>query len=102
MAAASAARLGCAAEVRFSEGYPPVTNDEALFGLVASAVPGLVGLAEPLLIAEDFAWYQRYLPGVFLLLGTGTGTPLHSDAFDFDEAVLMRGLEIYERLVRIA
>lgn len=101
VAADAAARLGCTCEVHFSEGYPPVVNDPALFGLVASALPGLAELPEPLLIAEDFAWYQRHLPGVFLLLGCAPAAPLHSDAFDFDEAVLMRGLEAYERIVRI-
>ena len=56
-------------------------------------------LPEPLLIAEDFAWYQQWLPGMFLLLGTGTGIPLHSDRFDFDESILVAGLDVYKRLV---
>lgn len=94
-------RLGCTTEVGFSEGYPPVVNDEGLFAEVATALPHLGHVPEPLLIAEDFAWYQQWLPGVFLLLGTGTGTPLHSDVFAFDEAILMRGVETYERLVML-
>ena len=53
----------------------------------------------PLLIAEDFAWYQQWLPGMFLLLGTGTDIPLHSDRFDFDESILIAGLDAYKRLV---
>lgn len=91
--------VGCQASVHFSEGYPPVVNDEALFAQVAAVLPQLRTLDEPLLIAEDFAWYQQYLPGVFLLLGTGTGIALHSDTFDFDEEVLMEGVRTYERLV---
>ena len=58
-------------------------------------------LPEPLLIGEDFAFYQRHLPGAFLLLGTGTGIPLHADTFDFDERILATGLETYKKLVRI-
>lgn len=101
LAERDAAALGCTATVHYSEGYPPVTNDASLYGLVKDALPGLAELPAPLLIAEDFAWYQRWLPGVFLLLGTGGAAPLHSDTLDFDEAVLMRGVEAYERLVRI-
>ena len=56
-------------------------------------------LPEPLLIAEDFAFYQKHLPGVFLLLGTGTGIPLHADTFNFDERVLTQGLAAYRRLI---
>ena len=37
--------------------------------------------------------------GVFLLLGTGTGTPLHADTFDFDERVLLTGVDAYRRLL---
>ncbi|MGN0286245.1 MAG: amidohydrolase [Atopobiaceae bacterium] len=94
--------VGCQASVHFSEGYPPVVNDEALYAQVAAVLPQLRTLDEPLLIAEDFAWYQQYLPGVFLLLGTGTGIALHSDTFDFDEEVLMEGVRTYERLVMMA
>lgn len=97
----AASRLGCTANVHFSEGYPPVVNDAALYRLVEDALPDLGYIPEPLLIAEDFAWYQQWLPGVFLLLGTGTGIPLHSDTFVFDESILMRGVETYERLIRI-
>lgn len=97
----AAERLGCTAEVGLSKGYPPVVNDVELFKQVSAMLPDLKDIPEPLLIAEDFAWYQQWMPGVFLLLGTGTGIPLHSDAFAFDEAILMRGVETYERLVML-
>lgn len=93
---------GCTAEITFSEGYPPVTNDAALFSAVEEALPELGRIDEPLLIAEDFAFYQRALPGVFVLLGTGTGTPLHADTFDFDERVLLAGVDAYRRLLLMA
>lgn len=92
---------GCDSDVHFSDGYPAVINDEPLFDVTSSALHGVQMLSEPLLIAEDFAWYQRYLPGVFLLLGTGTGIPLHADTFDFDEAILAQGLSAYKTLVRL-
>lgn len=93
---------GCAVEITFSEGYPPVTNDAALFSVAERALTELRRIDEPLLIAEDFAFYQRALPGVFMLLGTGTGTPLHADTFDFDERVLLAGVDAYRRLLRMA
>ena len=95
-----AAEAGCTVDVDFSEGYPPVVNNEELFELASRHID-VAELPKPLLIAEDFAFYQRHLPGVFLLLGTGTGIPLHADTFDFDEEVLMAGLETYKRLIRI-
>lgn len=102
LAESAAKTEGCAVDVTFSEGYPPVDNDAALFSLVERALPGMGRIDEPLLIAEDFAFYQRCLPGVFLLLGTGTGVALHSDGFDFDERVLLAGVETYRRLLRMA
>ena len=95
-----ATEAGCTVEVDYSEGYPPVVNNPELFAL-ASAHVNIEELPEPLLIAEDFAFYQRHLPGVFMLLGTGTTTPLHADTFTFDESILVSGLEAYKRLIRI-
>ena len=82
-----------------SEGYPPVINDRKLFEDAEKRIPELQKLPKPLLIAEDFAFYQKELPGLFMLLGTGTGIPLHSDRFNFDERVLVRGVEIYTKLL---
>lgn len=91
--------LGCTASVHFSHGNPAVVNDAELFRMVQKAVPSLHDVSEPLLIAEDFAWYQQRLPGVFLLLGTGTGIPLHANTFDFDGSVLQVGLDVYKSLL---
>ncbi len=102
IAARCAGEAGCSVKVHFSEGYPPVVNDVTVFTQAASALPELQELPEPLLIAEDFAWYQQWIPGVFLLLGTGTGIPLHADTFDFDEAILAKGVDAYLRLLGLA
>lgn len=92
---------GCRFRLHFSEGYPPVLNDSGLFEQVRLALPGLEALPEPLLIAEDFSFYQRRLPGVFLLLGTGRDIPLHADTFDFEEPALLAGLRAYEALLML-
>lgn len=99
LAEGAARTEGCTVDVTFSEGYPPVDNDAELFSLVERALPEVGRVEEPLLIAEDFAFYQRCLPGAFLLLGTGTGVALHADRFDFDERVLLAGVEAYRRLL---
>ena len=112
------ASAGCAGEIDFAEGYPPVTNDAALYELAVRALPELQRVEEPLLIAEDFAFYQRHLPGVFFLLGVGepeSGTrasnvgdlgvahsALHTDTLMFDERLLLPGLSAYQRLVHLA
>ncbi len=114
----------CTYELSFATGYPPVDNDPALFGLTQQALPELQLVEEPLLIAEDFAFYQRHLPGVFFLLGTGApqgaagcvqdnpcdeeGCPafatsaLHADNMLFSEEALLPGLEVYKRLLHLS
>ena len=52
------------------------------------------------MIAEDFAFYQRKIPGVFLFLGTGSGIPLHNCRFNFDESVLQTGIQMDLSLLR--
>lgn len=96
-----AAETRSTVEVDFTEGYPPVVNDPELFALAAKHLPELTELPEPLLIAEDFSFYQRHMPGMFTLLGTGTGIPLHADTFNFSEEVLVAGVETYKKLIRI-
>lgn len=94
-----AGETGCRVVVDFSDGYPPVMNDTEVYTQARRALPHLQELPQPLLIAEDFAWYQQWIPGLFLLLGTGTGIPLHADTFDFDEAILATGVDAYLRLL---
>ncbi len=83
-------------ELRF--GYPPVINDEAVTEIartVATDVLGADAIAEyePMMGAEDFAFYQRVVPGCFFWLGGALNPPRehHRSDFDIDESVLPRG-----------
>ncbi len=51
-------------------------------------------LVEPVMAAEDFAEYQQEIPG----LPTCTA-PLHSSHFNFDERVLLTGVETFKRIL---
>ncbi|MBR2511550.1 MAG: amidohydrolase [Firmicutes bacterium] len=94
---------GCKFTVAHSEGYPPVNNDDRLYVRAASILGdlGFKPLDKPSMIAEDFSFYQQEVPGLFMFLGTGTGIPLHSSNFDFDEEILAKGVESYLRLLKI-
>ena len=88
---------GCTVEVSMNDGYPAVLNPEDLYRRVKSLVP-FRELAEPSMTSEDFSWYQRHLPGLFFFLGTGDTPALHADNFNFDEQILVKGADFFEKL----
>ena len=90
---------GCTVDIHMPDGYPAVINDPELFDKVCAMVP-VQQLEEPLMISEDFSWYQRFVPGVFFLLGIGDAPALHANNFDFDESVLLKGVEFYETIIQ--
>lgn len=95
------AEFGCTAKIHFTEGYPAVMNDPALCCRTREMVQW-EELDQPSMTAEDFGWYQRFVPGVFFFLGLGDVPALHSDKFDLDESVLVKGAELFENLTEVA
>jgi hippurate hydrolase len=52
----------------------------------------------PSMTSEDFAEYQLLVPGVFFFLGTGNTAALHATTFNFDEEILLKGADFFEKL----
>lgn len=94
---------GARIDIHFSTGYPAVINDAKLYEKVLHALDDeqIVILDRPEMTSEDFSYYQRLVPGLFFFLGTGTGIALHANTFDFDEHVLVKGVETYIKLSKI-
>ena len=90
-------KYGCTVNLHFSSGYPAVLNPEDIYDRVKQAAD-FADLEAPAMTAEDFAWYQRYVPGMFFFLGLGDTPALHADTFDFDESILLKGAEFFETL----
>lgn len=92
--------IGVEVDVDVSHWHPAVVNNPLLFSKIKHALKKLdfVELRRPVMIAEDFSCFEQVLPGVFFFLGTGTGIPLHNDHFDFDEKVLLNGIELFDTL----
>ena len=55
-------------------------------------------LDKPSMTAEDFSWYQRYAAGIFFFLGLGDVPALHASNFNFDETILEKGADFFEKL----
>ncbi|WP_340398151.1 amidohydrolase [Paenibacillus sp. FSL E2-0202] len=86
-----AAALGAEATVRWIEGPPPVINDPSLAALGVESVEALGYRAiqpELSLAGEDFAFYQRVVPGLFVFVGTEGSQEWHHPAFNLDERAL--------------
>lgn len=79
--------------------YPVVDNDKKLTDKVANILgEEILVSTKPLMIAEDFSYYQKEIPGILMLLGSknpekGYIHPLHSNKFNFDEDILLMGVQ---------
>ena len=103
-----AAAHGVTATVSFNTEFIETINAEAPVQAVvrAAQAQGLetIGNREPMSFSEDFAHFSGAVPGCFLLMGNGQdgpcGQPLHSDDYDFNDALLPIGAAFWAQLVR--
>lgn len=99
---ASAYEIDIKLEVR--DMYPPVINDVNLFDEFWKINSDRCELIKPQMISEDFSYYQEAVPGLFYFIGSYNETkghvfPLHSSKFNFDNNVLLDGIESYIKLL---
>ncbi|MBO8092252.1 MAG: amidohydrolase [Prosthecochloris sp.] len=96
--------FGTKADVRIVNGYPVLDNHPGATAVARRAARTILGEehveeGEPLMTAEDFAYYLQRCPGAFIQLGTGRpeqleGDRLHSSRFNPDESALETGMKV--------
>lgn len=98
---------GCTIKATIDEGYLSVNNDETLYNEWKEHLQDfpLHEFKTPLMIAEDFSFYQQEAPGLFYYVGTRNETDgyihsLHSNKFNFNSTALEVGLQSYITLLQ--
>lgn len=105
----TAAAHGCAARIRWEESYPVTENDpgatEHFFRVARDALGAerVRALPVPTMGGEDFAYYGRHVPACFFALGlkpagADSFPTLHQPDFDFNDAAIPTGVEVFCRL----
>ena len=99
---------GATATVRIDTGYPETVNDPRLTARMMPTLERVAGtkLAElpKNTVAEDFSYFQREIPGLFIMLGitppadVGKAAPNHSPKFFVDETALVTGVRALAHL----
>ena len=103
-----AAGAGATVKVTIDRGYPVTANDPALtkqmLPSLERAAPGKVKESELITGAEDFTFFQRQAPGLFVFLGitppeqVGKAPSNHSPLFFVDEKALPTGVRALANL----
>ena len=97
---------GLHAEVSYLRYYPATLNSnaEAQFCLQALTQAGIKAEAapQPALTSEDFAFMLQARPGAYLWLGSAPCKPLHHAAYDFNDALIPHGINVFVVLIRQA
>ena len=103
-----AAGAGATVDVRITRGYPVTANDPALTARMLPTLervaPGKVKESELITGAEDFTYFQRQAPGLFIFLGitppeqAGKAPANHSPLFFVDEKALPTGVRALANL----
>jgi len=105
----AAESVGGKATVNISVGYPPTINDPEVTDYAEKVATKLLSekrvnrLPNPSMGGEDFSYYLEKIPGTFFFLGLGDGRKggypsLHHPEFDFNDAALQTGIEMFVEL----
>jgi amidohydrolase len=94
--------MGAVYKFEFFHRYPPLENDRGMVELMKKSMVKVVSndhVMEPesTMGAEDMAFVLEKTKGCFFFLGTGFEkcAPLHNPKFDFDESILLVGVETF-------
>ena len=96
-------------QFEYKEGYPSVFNNPELCAAMTPTLTKLLGKDKtlewkPQMIAEDFAFLARKVPGFYFFLGVknpalASTAPLHSPNFNPDERAIPLGMKILSHLL---
>ncbi|CAB1059830.1 N-acyl-L-amino acid amidohydrolase (EC [Olavius sp. associated proteobacterium Delta 1] len=96
--------MGAEYEFKFSKGYPPTINDDAMSDLVRRCAAEVVGtdkVVEPAktMGGEDMSFFLQKAKGCFFGLGAGQSdrVGVHNPQFTFNEDILPLGVETHCR-----
>ncbi|MCI2399631.1 amidohydrolase [Aliiroseovarius subalbicans] len=103
-----AAAHGVTVEVSFNTEFVETINapgpTEAVYRAADAAGCEVIRDRPPMSFSEDFSLFTAAVPGCFFLLGNGEdgpqGQPLHAADYDFNDALLPIGAELWVQLVK--
>ena len=91
-------------EATFEQGYPPTINDVGMAERITRVAGDVVGVdrvivPDPTMGGEDMSFFLQKAPGCYFCLGAGNDAyaGIHSPRFDFNEEILITGVETYCR-----
>jgi amidohydrolase len=97
--------MGADYKLAFSPGYPPTINDAGMAEVVRRCAAAVVGSdrvvePQPTMGGEDMAFFLERAKGCFFCLGVGRegGASIHNPRFDFNEDILLSGVETFCRV----
>ncbi|MGV6874376.1 M20 aminoacylase family protein [Pseudochelatococcus sp. B33] len=106
LAEAQAAAFGATAQVDYRGGFPPVFNHPAETAFARDVAIDTFGLSRieqdfaPRTASEDFSYLLRERPGSYLFVGNGDSAPLHTPAYNFNDAILAPAAVYWARLAQ--
>jgi amidohydrolase len=96
--------MGSEFEMKYSQGHPVTINDEAMAEIVRRCAEKVVGedrvvVPQKTMGGEDFSFYLQKSKGCFFALGVGRerAVSVHNPSFDFNEDVMLLGVETHCR-----
>ena len=97
--------MGSDYELSYSQGYPVTINDESMAEIVRRCAAKVVGedrvvVPQKTMGGEDFAYYLQRSQGCYFALGVGRegAAAVHHPSFDFNEDVMLLGVETHCRI----
>ncbi|HEY9061396.1 MAG TPA: M20 family metallopeptidase [Pseudobacteroides sp.] len=98
-------KAGAAYKFKANNGYPPVINDDNLVDKFIDSSEkiidskNIITSQEPSMLAEDFSYYSRLVPGTYFHLGCRSQMcneviNLHNSKFNLDENCIKTGVEL--------
>ncbi len=95
--------FGATCEFTYNFRYPPLCNDKKMADAFRKSAASILGEeniiegTEPSMAGEDFAYFAKTVPSVFVNFGAGNEAigavrPLHHSAFLVDEEVIKNGI----------
>ncbi|WP_346894165.1 M20 aminoacylase family protein [uncultured Roseibium sp.] len=100
---------GTMSTVEYDREFTATINSAREADVVARVAADVAGAGSvdpdcaPLMASDDFGAMLEHRPGAYFFLGNGTdgahGHALHNPAYDFNDGILVRGAELWVRLV---